>query len=166
VDVRRGFFINGEFIPRAASGRSLELISPSTEEVSFQVPEAGDSEIDSAVAAARRAFDEGPWPRMTTKERAEVITAACDALESKIEAAAQIQADEMGGPVTLGRMTARSAIDVVRAMAAEVVGYDEIDARTKAELAELAREVLERPVPEPAGAWTDMWSDGSGQWRN
>jgi aldehyde dehydrogenase (NAD+) len=130
VDVRRGFFIDGEFIPRAVSGRFLELISPSTEEVSFQVPEAGESEIDSAIAAARRAFDEGPWPRMTTKERAEVITAACDASESKIEAAAQIQADEMGGPVTLGRMTARSAIDVVRSMAAEVIGYDEIDART------------------------------------
>ena len=33
-------------------------------------------------------------------------------------------------------------------------------------LAGLARQVLERPVPEPADAWTDVWSDGSGQWRN
>jgi acyl-CoA reductase-like NAD-dependent aldehyde dehydrogenase len=130
VDVRRGFFIGGNFVDRAASGRTVGLISPSTEEVTFQVPQAGEAEIDAAIAAARRAFDKGPWPRMTTKERAEVITAACDALEPKIEAAAQIQADEMGGPVTLGRMTARTAIDVVQAMAAEVVGYDEICART------------------------------------
>ena len=43
---------------------------------------------------------------------------------------------------------------------------DEIDARIKAELAELARLILTRPAPDPAGAWTDVWSDGSWQWRN
>ena len=43
---------------------------------------------------------------------------------------------------------------------------DEIDTRTTAELAELARQVLARPVPDPAGAWADVWSDGSWQWRN
>lgn len=130
MDFRRGFFIDGEFVEHAESSREVDLLSPSTEEVSFRVPEAGDIELDNAIAAARRAFDEGPWPRMSTKERAEVLLAACDALETRIEAAAQIQADEMGGPVTLGRMTARSSIDVVRAMAAEVVTYNEIESRT------------------------------------
>lgn len=43
---------------------------------------------------------------------------------------------------------------------------DEIDARITADLAELARQVLARPAPEPAGAWADVWSDGSWQWRN
>ena len=43
---------------------------------------------------------------------------------------------------------------------------DEIDARTRSELADLARQVLGRPAPEPSGAWTDVWSDGSWQWRN
>ena len=43
---------------------------------------------------------------------------------------------------------------------------DEIDSRTGSDLAELARQVLARPAPEPAGAWTDVWSDGSWQWRN
>jgi pyruvate dehydrogenase E1 component alpha subunit len=43
---------------------------------------------------------------------------------------------------------------------------DEIDARIKADLADLARQVLARPVPDPAGAWADVWSDGSWQWRN
>jgi acetoin:2,6-dichlorophenolindophenol oxidoreductase subunit alpha len=43
---------------------------------------------------------------------------------------------------------------------------DEIDARIQSEVADLAREVLGRPVPEPSGAWTDVWSDGSWQWRN
>ena len=43
---------------------------------------------------------------------------------------------------------------------------DEMDARIKSDLAELARQVLARPVPDPAGAWADVWSDGSWQWRN
>jgi hypothetical protein len=43
---------------------------------------------------------------------------------------------------------------------------DEIDARIKGDLADLARQVLARPVPDPAGAWADVWSDGSWQWRN
>jgi acetoin:2,6-dichlorophenolindophenol oxidoreductase subunit alpha len=43
---------------------------------------------------------------------------------------------------------------------------DEIDSRTRSDVADLARQVLGRPVPEPSGAWTDVWSDGSWQWRN
>jgi acetoin:2,6-dichlorophenolindophenol oxidoreductase subunit alpha len=43
---------------------------------------------------------------------------------------------------------------------------DEIDAKTKSDLASLAREVLDLPAPDPAGAWTDVWSDGSWQWRS
>ena len=43
---------------------------------------------------------------------------------------------------------------------------DEIDAQARTQVAELARHVLARPVPESSGAWTDVWSDGSWQWRN
>ncbi len=48
----------------------------------------------------------------------------------------------------------------------DLAKLDEIDSRTKAELADLARQVLGRPAPEPSSAWTDVWSDGSWQWRN
>ena len=43
---------------------------------------------------------------------------------------------------------------------------DEIDTQTRDEIADLAKQVLARPVPGPAGAWADVWSDGSWQWRN
>lgn len=43
---------------------------------------------------------------------------------------------------------------------------DEIDSQTRDEVADLARQVLARPAPQPAGAWADVWSDGSWQWRN
>ena len=52
------------------------------------------------------------------------------------------------------------------AAGADADKLDEIEARSKAELAELARQVQQRPPADPAGAWTDVWSDGSWQWRN
>ena len=43
---------------------------------------------------------------------------------------------------------------------------DDIDARARDDLTALATQVLARPVPDPATAWTDVWSDGGWQWRN
>ncbi|HUZ25323.1 MAG TPA: thiamine pyrophosphate-dependent dehydrogenase E1 component subunit alpha [Streptosporangiaceae bacterium] len=54
---------------------------------------------------------------------------------------------------------------LLRAGTAEAA-LDEIDSRARAGLAALARDVLARPVPDPATAWTDVWSDGGWQWRN
>ncbi len=48
----------------------------------------------------------------------------------------------------------------------DIAKLDEIDARIKAELSDLAKQVLARPAPEGSSAWTDVWSDGSWQWRN
>jgi acetoin:2,6-dichlorophenolindophenol oxidoreductase subunit alpha len=52
------------------------------------------------------------------------------------------------------------------AAGADEAALDEIDSRTRSDVADLAQQVLGRPVPEPSGAWTDVWSDGSWQWRN
>jgi acetoin:2,6-dichlorophenolindophenol oxidoreductase subunit alpha len=52
------------------------------------------------------------------------------------------------------------------AAGADTAKLDEIGARIKADLADLAKQVLARPGPEPSGAWTDVWSDGSWPWRN
>jgi acetoin:2,6-dichlorophenolindophenol oxidoreductase subunit alpha len=60
-------------------------------------------------------------------------------------------------------LLARTAITAAGTAAEKL---DEIDAQITADLAELARQVLARPVPAPAAAWTDVWSDGSWQWRN
>jgi pyruvate dehydrogenase E1 component alpha subunit len=58
---------------------------------------------------------------------------------------------------------ARSALGTAGTAAEKLA---EIDTRITADLAELARQVLARPAPDPAGAWADVWSDGSWQWRN
>ena len=63
---RDTFFIDGEWAA-PAGGELLEVVSPHTEEVVATVPEGTMADIDAAVAAARRAFDEGPWPRMSPR---------------------------------------------------------------------------------------------------
>ncbi len=61
-------FIGGDWIAPEGTD-TIEVISPMTEEVVGHVPDGTEADIDKAVAAARTAFDRGPWPRMTPQER-------------------------------------------------------------------------------------------------
>ncbi|HEY1118609.1 MAG TPA: aldehyde dehydrogenase family protein, partial [Acidimicrobiales bacterium] len=61
---RDAVFIGGAWT-RPATDAVLEVVSPHSEEVVARVPEGSTADIDAAVAAARTAFDEGPWPRMS-----------------------------------------------------------------------------------------------------
>ncbi len=68
-------FIGGRWAAPSTDER-LEVFSPATEERVGSVPVAGPQDIDAAVAAARRAFDDGPWPRTSPSERAQVLAKA------------------------------------------------------------------------------------------
>ena len=63
------FFVGGDWI-EPSSGDLLSVISPVTEDVVMTFAEAKQADVDRAVAAARDAFDNGPWPRMSAAERA------------------------------------------------------------------------------------------------
>ena len=90
-------FIGGEWV--ASTGReTLEVISPLTEETIAKVPEATTEDIDCAVAAARRAFDEGPWPQMPASERADAIARLSTALQARAQQYADCITQEMGCP--------------------------------------------------------------------
>jgi betaine-aldehyde dehydrogenase len=92
---RRDHFIGGKWL--AAAGTDvLEVVSPSTEDVVGRVPAATTGEVDAAVAAARRAFDDGDWPRLSLDERAGHLRQFVDALEARRERAIELQIDEMG----------------------------------------------------------------------
>jgi aldehyde dehydrogenase (NAD+) len=92
---RREFFIEGAWIPPAGGDR-LGVISPSTEEVVGEVPATTTADIDRAVSAARSAFDDGPWPRMTPGERADVLARAATVLRKREAEIAGVTVDEMG----------------------------------------------------------------------
>jgi acyl-CoA reductase-like NAD-dependent aldehyde dehydrogenase len=76
------FFIDGEWVA-PSSGAVFDVVDSATEQVYFRVPEAQRPDMDLAIGAARRAFDRGPWPRMTHAERAGVLRAMADALERR-----------------------------------------------------------------------------------
>ncbi|HWC38606.1 MAG TPA: aldehyde dehydrogenase family protein [Acidimicrobiales bacterium] len=65
-------YIDGKWVA-ASSDEELETVNPATEEVIGRVPLASRDDVDRAVDAARRAFDEGPWPRMSPRQRSDVL---------------------------------------------------------------------------------------------
>jgi aldehyde dehydrogenase (NAD+) len=66
-------FIGGKWVAPSSDGK-IDVVSPVTEEIIFTVAEAREVDIDRAVAAARKAFDDGPWPRLSHAERAVYLT--------------------------------------------------------------------------------------------
>ena len=60
-------YLGGRWVTGAATG-TIEVVSPRTEQVVATVPHASDADVDTAVGAARDAFDRGPWPRLTVAE--------------------------------------------------------------------------------------------------
>ena len=70
-------YIGGKFT-QGSSGRRFDVTDPSTGAVVGTVADADPADIDTAVAAARLAFDEGPWPRMSGRERARILHKTAD----------------------------------------------------------------------------------------
>ena len=99
---RREFYIGGTWA-KPASAERLGVVSPSTEEVVGEVPVATTSDIDRAVEAARTAFEEGPWPRTSPAERADVLARAAAELRKREDEIARVTVDEMGCAVSQAR---------------------------------------------------------------
>lgn len=91
----RSLFIDGAW-SEASRGGTIDVVNPTTEEVFITVAEADDTDIDRAVDAARRAFDSGPWPRMSHAERADYLRRFADEIDSRVGAIATIWTKEMG----------------------------------------------------------------------
>ncbi|KAF5205373.1 Aldehyde dehydrogenase family 2 member c4 [Thalictrum thalictroides] len=88
-------FINGEFVD-AVSGNTFETIDPRTGETITRVAEGDKEDIDLAVKAARDAFDNGEWPRMSGYERGRMIMKYADLVEENIEELAALDAIDAG----------------------------------------------------------------------
>jgi acyl-CoA reductase-like NAD-dependent aldehyde dehydrogenase len=88
-------YIDGDWVA-ASSGKTIDVIAPATEEVFMTVAEAGVADINRAVAAARQAFDTGPWPRLSHAERAAYLTAIGDEMDRRAADIVEIWPNEMG----------------------------------------------------------------------
>jgi betaine-aldehyde dehydrogenase len=90
-------FIGGKWVAPSTSD-VIEVHSPATGEYVGKVPMAAAADVDAACAAARKAFDEGPWPRMTPQERQAVIANAVKVIEDRADELKFLLKAETGQP--------------------------------------------------------------------
>lgn len=89
--------INGNFVD-SASGKTFPTLDPRTGEVIAHVAEGDAEDINRAVAAARKAFDEGPWPKMTAYERSRILLRFADLIEKHNDELAALETWDNGKP--------------------------------------------------------------------
>ncbi|HEX3692710.1 MAG TPA: aldehyde dehydrogenase family protein [Solirubrobacteraceae bacterium] len=89
--------------PQAADGRTFATLDPATGNEIARVPQGGAEDVDRAVAAARKAFDQGGWASMAASERSRLINLLADALEEHAQELAEIESLDNGKPVKLAR---------------------------------------------------------------
>ena len=96
-------FIGGRW-QAPSTKRRLSVISPHTEESIGETPEASPEDVDRAVTAARKAFDDGPWPRMSVDGRMEKIEKLTAIYTAETDAMADLITAEMGSPKSFSRL--------------------------------------------------------------
>ena len=97
TDTFFGHVIDGEEVA-SIDGKTFDVWNPWTQEVFAQAAEGGPEDADRAVTSARRAFDEGPWPRMGRAERAGHLHALADLMEARADELATLDSTNMGKP--------------------------------------------------------------------
>jgi phenylacetaldehyde dehydrogenase len=113
----RQMLIDGKWV-NAVSGKTFPTYNPATGEVLAQVAEGDGADIDLAVRAARKAFDSGPWSRMTASQRGKLVWKLADLLEQHLEEFATLETLDNGKPLTVARAAdVPLAVDMFRYMA-------------------------------------------------
>jgi len=91
-------FVGGRWI-QPSTTRRLTVTNPTTEQMIGQVAEASQADIDLAVAAARKAFDAGPWPRMSPAERAQYMVRLAGELRKRMPELVNSWVEQVGNPI-------------------------------------------------------------------
>jgi betaine-aldehyde dehydrogenase len=91
-------FIDGEWSP-AASGKTLEVQNPATREVIARSPDSGAEDVDRAVRAARRAFDQDGWPSVSARERGRILFRLAEHLKANARQFAELESTDNGKPL-------------------------------------------------------------------
>ena len=113
----RKLLIGGQWV-NAQSGKTFETYNPATGEVLAQVAEGDRAEIDLAVAAARKAFETGPWPDLSPEERGRLLWKLSDLIEQHHEELAELETLDNGKPLLFSRIVdVPTAVSVFRYMA-------------------------------------------------
>ena len=91
-------FIDGRFVP-SHSARRVQVINPATQEVLAEVADGGAEDVEVAVAAARRAFESGPWCGATAQDRGRILFRLAEAIREHAEELAKLETLNNGKPI-------------------------------------------------------------------
>jgi gamma-glutamyl-gamma-aminobutyraldehyde dehydrogenase len=140
--VPTGLFVGGEVRGAAASRK---ILTPRDGSLLAEVAWAGEAEVDGAVAAARQAFDHGPWPRLHPRERGEILQRFAALVEEHRAEIALLIALEMGKPI-------RAAYEIeLRALIRTLRYYGELADKEHGEVTPTVEGELSLVTREPAG---------------
>ncbi len=115
IDKPHQMLIGGQWVP-AESGQTFDVFNPATDEVIAHAQSAAQPDVDKAVKAARQAFDDGPWTRISPAERGRIVWKIGELIMDHQEELAQLEALDNGKPISIAR-----AADVP--LAAELFQY-------------------------------------------
>ena len=108
----RKLYIDGEWtVP--SGGSLIEVVSPDTEDVVARVAEASRDDVDRATLAARAAFDNGPWPRLTVAERIVYVRKFSEALQARVDEIGLCWSMQIGIPYTLAKAFAPFLVNTI-----------------------------------------------------
>jgi len=117
IEKPRKMLIDGKWV-NAASGKTFPTYNPATGEVLAQIAEGDKADVDAAVKAARKAFESGPWPRMSASQRGRLIWKLGDLIEANVEQFATLETLDNGKPLAVARAAdVPLAADLFRYMA-------------------------------------------------
>jgi len=91
-------YINGEFVP-AGTSTTLDVIDPAAESVIARVPDGSRDDVDRAAAAAREAFDAGPWKDTTAQDRGRILFALARIVRERAAELAELETRNTGKPI-------------------------------------------------------------------
>jgi acyl-CoA reductase-like NAD-dependent aldehyde dehydrogenase len=115
-------FIGGEWV-RPLSNDTIEVVNPASEEVIARTAAAGNRDMDAAVAAARHAFDHGPWPQTPPVERQAKLLEMVDYLETRVPELAAAWTAQVGGLASFAPMMHGGAVAGLRGLAMLGTGF-------------------------------------------
>jgi acyl-CoA reductase-like NAD-dependent aldehyde dehydrogenase len=111
------FFIGGDWV-EPSSSETIDVIDSGTEELYYAIAEAGPDDMAGAVAAAREAFDEGPWPKLTHAERAEYLRGLGAGMQERGAALGQLWPRESGALFSFAQYAGTIASSALESYAA------------------------------------------------
>ncbi|ONI82970.1 5-carboxymethyl-2-hydroxymuconate semialdehyde dehydrogenase [Actinosynnema sp. ALI-1.44] len=120
IPARIQHYIDGKFVD-SVDGDTFDVLNPVTNETYVQAAAGKQADIDRAVAAARRAFTDGPWPTLLPRERSRVLHRIADIVESRNAKLAELESFDSGLPISQALGQAKRAAENFRFFADLVV---------------------------------------------